>query len=137
MTLDEKFALTEKKYTQQRQFERKLEIGCCAALLFVLMMMPVSYKIAYPTKRCVVKDVDSRNKEILAQDIKDANKYYTIYYWGDDAHENRVSESVKYGDTLRCVGPRNSSKYFFSCDVTGINGVRTQKYLKNYQQRTK
>jgi hypothetical protein len=134
MNLKEKIALREKIYEEQRGFERKLEFGCLGVfILSFFVACPISYKLASPAKKCVVTYVDKLNKNIIVQDIRKTDNYYTVMYGYNDI----VPQYVRQGDTLKCVGPRRTQKYYFGTDVTTINGIKTEKYFEKLKQKTR
>lgn len=134
MTLEEKFNLRQKRNTEQHQFERNVELGCmCAFIVLFLVGMPVSYKICNPTRKCIVTYVDDLNKVIGVQNIRKSSDFYTVYY----GYNNNVSQYIKRGDTLKCVGTRDTKKYYFDTDVIKVNGTKTKKYFEQQKQKTR
>ena len=113
---------------------KHIERGFLAVVIAGMAIIPVSYNILYPTKKCVVRRVDADDYKIYAQDIK-TDKLYMVHYGCSDVHAEQIKH-IKTGDVINCVGPRNSNVYYFPYNVKRINGIRTQKYIKQ-QQKTR
>lgn len=137
MTLEEKFLLREKISEEQLRFQRRLDVGCFGTLIFLLSLMPISYKIVCPTKECVVNGINERDKQIYAYDIKDTTKLYKICYGSECSVGYNVPKTLKYGDVLKCVGPRGTNRYYFSFEVKRINGMKKAEYFKKQQEKIK
>jgi hypothetical protein len=130
----EKINLTPKFTPLQRQFIFDIGTSVLAAFVASLVITySVSYKIMHPTKKLKVCFVDPLSSTLEAENINGRSEFYKVYYGSDD----RVSKYIRYGDVLKCSGPRHTKSYFFDTDVSKINGIKTERYFKQKQQNTK